>query len=250
MIKVALRDDDWEFCSAFLDELESEPEIEPHLAATDEGFLELVAGKYPDVAVLDCMQPIERGMGLVQKTMRLQPQTRVLVISRIADDHFVTGLSELGTAYYLIKPFEPRALIARIKWIHYYLGSGFDPLYGRNRGPMRQFLAGYLANLGIPPNYKGHRYLIDAILLASQDHAWLNGITKRLYPAVARSNHTGAGHVERSIRYAIDAAWTKGDLEQLQKLFPYAIDPARGKPTNSTFIAKMADIINMTFSLP
>lgn len=249
MIKVALRDDDQEFCSLLLGELNHEPEISTLTTGTDQGFLNLIVENQPDVAVLDCMQPVDRGMGIIEKIMKLQPAAQVLAMSDIEDDQFVNQLRELGTAYYLIKPFHPKTLIDRIKYVHYYNSNRFNPLFGRKRGPIQQFLVGYLAKLGIPPTYKGHRYLLDAILLASQDHSWLDGITKKLYPAVARSHRTKASHVERSIRYAIDTAWTKGDLDQLHRLFPYAIDPARGKPTNSAFIAKMADIINMRFSL-
>jgi len=250
VIKVVLRDDDQEFCRMLLGELDHGSEMCVFPAEMDQSLLNLIPDAQPDVVVLDCMQPVERGVGLITAIMRLRPEAQILVISNISDDQFVHKLRDLGTAYYLIKPFQPRTLIERITYVYRYSGNRFSPFYGRAYAHIQQFLAGYLEKLGIPPHYKGHRYLLDAILLASQDHAWLSGVTKRLYPAVARHSRTTACQVERSIRYAIDTAWAKGDLDELHKLFPHSIDPAKGKPTNSAFIAKMADLIQMRFSLP
>ncbi|MGB4186195.1 MAG: sporulation initiation factor Spo0A C-terminal domain-containing protein [Limnochordia bacterium] len=250
MIKVVLRDDDQEFCCMLREKLQRGDDIKVFAAEGDQDLLDLAAGIQPHVVVMDCMHPVERGIGLIQALIERQPEAQVLVMSRIEDDRFVHKLREVGAAYYLIKPFQPETLVERIKLVHYYHSAELNSRYGRARAHIQQFAADCLSRLGIPPHYQGYHYLLDAVLLASQDQSWLNGITKHLYPAVARQHGATAGQVERAIRYAIDAAWTKGDLDQLHTLFPYAIDPAKGKPTNSAFIAKMADIIKMRFSLP
>lgn len=249
LIKVVIGDANPKYLELISCELKHELEIAVIGTASNPNDLSKLVSQYqPDIVVMDFMDIIDQGTAVVRQIMKKQPLTQVLVISEIEDDQFVEQLLKLGVAYYMIKPFRMPDLIERIKYIHHNYGNMFNLFYIRERRLIQQFLVSCFAELGIPPNYKGHRYLIDAILLVSQDDSWLNGITKRLYPAVARGNHTTASHVERSIRYAIDTAWAKGDLEHLQKFFPYAIDPAKGKPTNAAFIAKMADLIKIRFS--
>lgn len=249
MIKVVVGDENPKYIELISRELKHELEISVlGTASNPNELIKIIGQEQPDIVVLDFMHPVETGISVVQRILKKQPLTQILVISDIENDQFVGELPIIGVAYYMIKPFQVLDLIERLKFIHNYYSSMLDLFYIRDRRAIQQFLVNCFAELGIPPNYKGHRYLMDAILLVSQDDSWLNGITKRLYPAVARGNRTTASHVERSIRYAIDTAWAKGDFNQLQKLFPYAIDPARGKPTNAAFIAKMADIINLRFS--
>lgn len=210
-------------------------------------FLNKATKRKPDVMIIDFMEPVKKGCEMVKQLLTACSCIPILVISSIEDDWFVARLGELGAAYYLIKPFYLIDLVNRIKYVSEYHGNTLNQLYLPDRQMVTQFLTSYFTKIGIPASFKGHRYLLDAILLVSQDCSWMNSITKRLYPAVARCNKTTASHVERSIRYAIDTAWTRGDINELEQLFPYAIDPAKGKPTNSAFIAKMADIIKFCF---
>ncbi len=211
-----------------------------------EEFLLKVEQCQPEIVILDFMNPIDKGLNLIQKILTKYTPS-ILVISSIPDDGFVIRLKEIGVAYYLMKPFTIAQLAKRIEYVYEYHGNKFNPLNIHDQRTIQQFLMDYFADLGIPPYLKGHRYLLDSIMLARQDDSWLSGITKRLYPAVAKNNQTCAEHVERTIRYAIDMAWSKGDYQKLQQLFPYNIDPDRGKPTNSAFIVKMVDIINLHF---
>jgi len=251
VIKIVVGDQDH---STYIDQLISAIEQEKDILLSGvttqyHDVYQLIAQKQPDIVILDFMDPVEHGLELVSQVLQQYQPIQVLVVSAIEEDDFVAQLRDLGVAYYLIKPFFIPELLDRIRYIDQYYHYGLSQFYIRDRRSIQQFLTNYFTKIGILPNYKGHRYLIDAILLVCQDSSWLDGITKRLYPAVAKGNRTTASHVERSIRYALDIAWTKGDIEQLEKLFPYAIDPAKGKPTNSAFIAKMADIINLRFSL-
>lgn len=102
-----------------------------------------------------------------------------------------------------------------------------------------------LHRIGTPAHIKGYQYLADAIILAVKDKEYLEGITKILYPEVAKKHKTTPSRVERAIRHAVEVAWDRGDLDNLQEMFGYTISPSKGKPTNSEFIALVSDHIRM-----
>ncbi len=247
MINIILGDDSITNNSDIVTNFSKQTDITLKGFATNaEDFMRKIEKNRPEIVILDFMNPIEKGLGLINRILR-EYQLSVIVISDVDDDNFVAELGDIGVTYYLMKPFRWEVLLRRIKYVHEYHGNMFNLFYVHDQRAIQQFLINYFSALGIPPYLKGHRYLLDAVMLVSQDNSWLNGITKRLYPAVAHCNRTSAGHVERTIRYAIDTAWSRGDFAALQQLFPYTIDPEKGKPTNSAFIAKMADIINLNF---
>ena len=102
-----------------------------------------------------------------------------------------------------------------------------------------------LHEIGVPAHIKGYQYLREAIIIAVQDMEVINAVTKVLYPEVAKRFHTTPSRVERAIRHAIEVAWDRGDLETLQGYFGYTVNSAKGKPTNSEFIAMIADRIRL-----
>ena len=100
-------------------------------------------------------------------------------------------------------------------------------------------------DVGVPAHIKGHQYLRDAIVMSMKDNEMLNGITKVLYPAVAEKYRTTPSRVERAIRHAIEVAWGRGKIDTLQNVFGYTINMGKGKPTNSEFIAMIADKLRL-----
>lgn len=200
----------------------------------------------PDVVVLDFMHPMAKGIQTVETIINNFRNVKVMVISSIDDDDFVGVLANLGVSFYLMKPFTLSCLAKRISYVGKLDKSSPSFLqYAYNREALEKLLIEYLNRIGIYSNLKGHRYLIDGIIMIGLNKPWLNrGITVKLYPEIARYHNTTPSKVERAIRYAIDMAWSKGNLEALNQLFPHAIDAEKGKPSNAAFIAKMADIIN------
>lgn len=251
MVKILLGDEDRKLGHAMKEYFSNDRSIEFLGQITESNLLiDSITRLQPDIILLDFMRDSLRGLSLAkQVTMELQ-QSKVIVISNTGNDELVMDLSEIGVTYYLMKPFSMPVLQQTINWIQSISSNTnvLNAIYIRERQQIRHKLCEYFTAIGIPAHFKGYHYLLDAIILVSQDSTWLNGITKRLYPAIAVGNKTTASQVERSIRYAIDTAWVKGDLDIIESLFPYAIDPAKGKPTNSAFIAKMADIINLGLS--
>jgi two-component system response regulator (stage 0 sporulation protein A) len=125
------------------------------------------------------------------------------------------------------------------------LASDVDPSEKIDPVDLEQQITDIIHDIGVPAHIKGYQYLREAITLTVTDMDMINAVTKVLYPAVAKSFGTTASRVERAIRHAIEVAWDRGDLETLQRYFGYTVSNAKGKPTNSEFIAMIADRISL-----
>ena len=148
-----------------------------------------------------------------------------------------------GADYYLMKPCRISTVVERLR----QMGSLYPP--GEESGSRSQSLESVVTSIiheiGVPAHIKGYQYLREAIIIAVNDMDVINAVTKVLYPEVAKHFGTTASRVERAIRHAIEVAWDRGDLETLQKYFGYTVSNAKGKPTNSEFIAMIADRLQL-----
>ena len=203
-----------------------------------EELLRMVRSLRPQVLVMDLVLS-----GLAQLG---QERPRVLVLSAFARLVFNDRLPELGVDYFMLKPCRLTALVERIRQLAQTEGS---EVRNSREEPTRQRLereiTAIIHEIGVPAHIKGYQYLREAIGLAVEDMEVINAVTKVLYPAVAKKFGTTASRVERAIRHAIEVAWDRGDLETLQKYFGYTVSNAKGKPTNSEFIAMIADRISL-----
>ncbi|MGN0983632.1 MAG: sporulation initiation factor Spo0A C-terminal domain-containing protein, partial [Gemmiger sp.] len=146
-------------------------------------------------------------------------------------------LLDNGFSFFFVKPFDETVLVSRVL-----------KAAGSNARPQPDSLDSdeltvteILHQIGVPAHIKGYQFLRDAILLTTEDHSYINAVTKRLYPEIAKRNATTASRVERAIRHAIEVAWDRGDVDTLNSYFGYTIHNLRGKPTNSEFIAMISD---------
>ena len=154
----------------------------------------------------------------------------------------VQELLDEGFAYYFVKPFDESVLAARVL----KAASGQEKhLLHTSVDSDELTVTEILHQIGVPAHIKGYQFLRDAILLTMNEPDYINAVTKRLYPEIAKKNGTTASRVERAIRHAIEVAWDRGDLETLQKYFGYTVSNAKGKPTNSEFIAMIADRLQL-----
>lgn len=161
------------------------------------------------------------------------------VTGSFADDRLESEMAKRGIAFYFLKPFDPEILAARAASVLQRT---------KTRGPVPDdecTVSEILREVGVPAHLKGYRFARQAILLIAEDESYLNGVTKRLYPDVARSNDTTASRVERAIRHAITVAWERGGSEALHDYFGYTAYSQNGKPTNSEFVAAIADKIRL-----
>ncbi len=203
-------------------------------------LLELIRTHRPDVVVMDTMLSGSDGIEVLEQLGDDRP--RVLVTSAFSDSRLAGELAALGADYCMLKPCKPQKVADRV------IKLASNALAGAEEDPaiaLERRITAIIHEIGVPAHIKGYQYLREAISLTVADMEVINAVTKVLYPAVAKKFNTTASRVERAIRHAIEVAWDRGDLETLQKYFGYTVSNAKGKPTNSEFIAMIADRISL-----
>ena len=208
-------------------------------ASTGDGreALRLIEERRPDLLLTDVALPGLDGLGLL-KTLKDQgdPAPKTIIVSAFCGHQTLADAEKLGVCYYLPKPCEPASLLERMHGIFENPTSPDLRVHA-----LRNTVPAVIHEIGVPAHIKGYQYLREAIIIAINDMEVINAVTKVLYPAVAKRFGTTPSRVERAIRHAIEVAWDRGDLETLQKYFGYTVSNTKGKPTNSEFIAMIAD---------
>ncbi|MDR0917033.1 MAG: sporulation transcription factor Spo0A [Oscillospiraceae bacterium] len=204
----------------------------------------------PDVLLLDVVLSGVDGLSLLTRVAEIPEQDRpaVIVMSSFCSDHTLAECSALGVSYFMHKPFDVQALFSRIRTVAGHTRISGDPRDTRGARPdpsVDALVTDVIHEIGVPAHIKGYAYVREAIVLAVNDPDIINSVTKVLYPTVAKRFATTPSRVERAIRHAIEVAWDRGDLETLQKFFGYTVSNIKGKPTNSEFIAMIADRLSL-----
>ena len=197
--------------------------------------LEAIEKTKPDVVLLDAFMPGLDAITVKQRSEQAGAKATFFVTGSFTDDTLEGEMVESGFAFYFLKPFDPEVLAARV------LGSAQRTAHAPRTADDECAVTEILHQIGVPAHIKGYQFLRDAILLTLEDGEYINSVTKRLYPEIAKKNATTASRVERAIRHAIEVAWDRGDVDTLNRYFGYTIHNLRGKPTNSEFIAMIAD---------
>lgn len=262
-IKVGIVDDNQDFCDVVTDYLKKQDNMEVVFTAPDgvKAMEYLSSAKEcPDVLILDLIMPHLDGFGVLEglNNTELKKYPRVIMASAVGQDSMIQKAMSLGAQYYLVKPVNLSMLVKRINQINDALEelpkgetAGFnlrkslvmkDSLLNND---LEIDITNLIHEVGVPAHIKGYQYLRDAITLVVNNMDFLSAITKELYPAVAAMNNTTPSRVERAIRHAIEIAWNRGKLETLDSLFGYTVKTDKGKPTNSEFIAIIADKLRL-----
>jgi two-component system response regulator (stage 0 sporulation protein A) len=244
-IRVVLADDNKEFCALFRDYLAGHDDIDLVGVAHDGNeVLDMVAEVKPDVLVLDIIMPHLDGIGVLERLVRDEAgRPRVVMLTAFGHESVTQRVVSLGADYYVLKPFSLDVLADRIR----QLSQSTKPLThppSRTRN-LEVEVTNLIHEVGIPAHIKGYFYLRDAIMMVVNNVDYLGAITKELYPAVAAKYDTTPSRVERAIRHAIEVAWNRGNLDAITRLFGYTVSHDRGKPTNSEFIAMIADKLRL-----
>ena len=245
MLKILVVAAPTKFCQAAIEHLEREPGF---LFLGCEEFSEKTAQtiveKDVDMLILDIESAAADGMAALENLRQVFPkEPRIIVLSETGDDEFVRRANARGADYYIVKPF-PADLLVRRVWQFAELAAGAESTWDYGADIIARRASEYFEQIGMPDHLKGHNYLIEAMVLVVNDHSLASQVTKKLYPQIAERFQTTSVRVERAIRNAIEITWERGDIEQLNRLFSF-VDEERGKPTNSAFIASMADIIKL-----
>ncbi len=261
-IRVLIADDNLRSAGLMEEAIKKDKDIEV-IGKAEDGMdaLEQIREKEPDVVLLDLIMPKLDGLGVmeqVKKDITIKKLPSFIVITGIGQEVVTESAFELGASYYMLKPFDYQLVISRIKQLR-GVGShrrmeGADGVAKRGNAFLERNLESDVTNviheIGVPAHIKGYHYLRDAIMMSVNDTEMLNSITKQLYPTIAKRHKTTPSRVERAIRHAIEVAWSRGKMDTIDALFGYTVHNGKGKPTNSEFVALIADKIRLEYKLP
>jgi two-component system, response regulator, stage 0 sporulation protein A len=250
-VKIGIADDNLEFCQLLEDYFSAQKEIKV-VVVVHNGLetIKMLQEEAMDVLLLDIIMPQLDGLGVLQwlKDNPNCQRPKIIVLSAFSQEEIARNAVDLGVDYYILKPFDLRILTQRIVEI------AKEPVRSviSHRNPidfdLEMEVTRIIMSLKIPQHFKGFAYLRQAILMTIQNPDLINEITKKLYPLIADHYDTTQHRVERSMRFAIETVWNKGDVKVLQilhELFGYCVDDKKGKPTNASFIAIISDKIRL-----
>ena len=243
---VLIADNTEEFCSSLSAALKRAEGFEVLGIANDgEQAIRMVMERKPKILVLDMMLAKKDGISVLKAISSLQPKPVVLATSGFITDYVSSAAANLGVQYLMLKPCDMSALVERLEEMRG--GEKIRQLPNRPNGQtnIETMVTNIIHEIGVPAHIKGYQYLREAIIIAVEDMDVINAITKVLYPQVAKTFQTTPSRVERAIRHAIEVAWDRGDLDTLQRFFGYTVSNTKGKPTNSEFIALIADKLQL-----
>ena len=230
--------------------------------------IDMIKDTQPDVVLLDLVMPQMDGITVVEnikKKTSMLKNPAFIILSAVGGEQMTEEAFQAGANYFLMKPFDKDILVNKIrrigkrpvrpvpgKVLEAPLKAATPEETAMNREEyMKEHLetdiTKMLHELGIPAHIKGYQYLRDAISMVVRDREMMEAVTKILYPEIAKKNYTSSSRVERAIRHAIEVAWGRGSLEVIDELFGYTISTGKGKPTNSEFIALIADKICLDY---
>ena len=256
-VKVLLVDDNKRIVNLLKEALTKEPDMEVAGTAADgEEALKLIELYKPDVVLLDLIMPKIDGLGVMEKLRNNTGYTpKIIVVSAVSQESVTENAFELGAAYYILKPFDTRMVVNRTRAVALYdekdnrvINTVFtNKQHIKKISNLESDVTNIIHEIGVPAHIKGYQYLRDAIIMSVNDNEILGSITKRLYPAIAKSHKTTSSRVERAIRHAIEVAWSRGKMDTIEELFGYTVNSGKGKPTNSEFVALIADKIRLDY---
>ncbi|WLR49726.1 sporulation transcription factor Spo0A [Bacillus tianshenii] len=255
-IKVCLVDDNRELIGLLEEFIAKQDDMEViGVAYNGQECLEMLKEKTPDVLVLDIIMPHLDGLAVLEKIREINmPQLpNVIMLTAFGQEDVTTKAVELGASYFILKPFDMENLISHIRQVSGKSSSITKrPISSRHSSaPVNKErnldanITSIIHEIGVPAHIKGYLYLREAISMVYKDIELLGSITKVLYPDIAKKYNTTASRVERAIRHAIEVAWSRGNIESISNLFGYTVSVTKAKPTNSEFIAMVADKLRL-----
>ncbi len=266
-ITVLIADDNQEFSTTLATYLKNQEDMVVVGRAKDGNeALDMVSSLMPDVLLLDVIMPHLDGIGVLEQMnmIKLNKKPICIMLSAVGQDKVTRRAIELGAEYYVVKPFDIDLLITRIRELKNYKPSSQNNNFiSREIGTSKQqyidipsnssnrednieaLVTNIIHEVGVPAHIKGYQYLREAIIMVINDIDVINQITKCLYPQIANKFHTTPSRVERAIRHAIEVAWGRGEQKTVENIFGYTISAAKGKPTNSEFIAMISDKLRL-----
>ena len=243
---VFIADSGEEFCAALSAALQKSGGFQIVGTASDgEQAIRQISKLKPDVLVLDLMLSKQDGISVLKAISTMERRPATLATSGFITDYVASAAANLGARYLMLKPCDMAALVDRLEEIRGGESQRVASMRRNDKSSIESMVTNIIHEIGVPAHIKGYQYLREAIIIAVGDMDVINAITKVLYPQVAKTFQTTPSRVERAIRHAIEVAWDRGDLDTLQRFFGYTVSNTKGKPTNSEFIALIADKLQL-----
>ncbi|MBE6537016.1 MAG: sporulation transcription factor Spo0A [Ruminococcaceae bacterium] len=199
-----------------------------------------------DLIVVDLWLSGIDGIGVIKAVKSFAPDVSVILLSPINRHNVLMEATEAGADLCILKPFSEASLLSHIESLTRET-EAYVSEFSSARPDIESQVTKIIHQIGVPAHIKGYQYLRTAILMTIDDNEIINSVTKVLYPTVAKQYKTTTSRVERAIRHAIEVAWDRGDVDTLNSYFGYTIQNTRGKPTNSEFIAMIADNLRLKY---
>jgi len=200
-----------------------------------------------NLILLDLIMPNKDGVSVLEYMKKKGIDKKVIVLTSYNTQEVIRKVAEMGVNYFILKPFELEDLEKRI--IEVSEGSKFGgktiDLYHNN---LQKSITSTLHELGVPSHIKGYQYIREGVTLIYQNPEMVGGITKELYPEIAKKFSTTVSRVERAIRHAIEVSWNRGNWQLMEDIFGHSVDIDKAKPTNSEFIVTIADKLRLEFN--
>ena len=264
-ITVLISDDNSDFANTLSSYLQNDGDMQVVGVARDgEEALKFISDTHPEIVLLDVIMPHLDGLGVLERinSMNFKNPPICIMLSAVGQDKITQKAISLGAQYYVVKPFDIDVLIKRIKELKHFGQSTtknnnyvikepktqyIEIPYGdeKSEDSLEALVTNVIHEVGVPAHIKGYQYLREAIMMVVGDIDIINQITKQLYPDIAQKYHTTPSRVESAIRHAIEVAWGRGEPSTVESIFGYTVSASKGKPTNSEFIAMIADKLRL-----
>ena len=251
--KIIVVDDNRNLCTLLRTYIEDQEDLS-FVGEAHDGIvaMDLIQTQEPDLIILDLVMPSLDGLGVLERlnARTTMKRPKVIMLTAFGQETLTHQAMTLGVDYFILKPFDIDILGKRIRSLTQDLPTAAPSQYSTTspvvttvESKLNLFseVTNVMHQIGIPAHVKGYQYIREAILMVVKDASLLGAVTKELYPDVAKKYDTASSRVERGIRHAIELAWERGHTDTLKQIFGYSMNTARQKPTNSEFIALLAD---------
>ncbi len=251
-VKIVVADDNRNLCQMLQDFLHSQEDLQVvGIAYNGVDAWEQIQSQEPDLIIIDLVMPSLDGLGVLERINAHASASRpkIIMLTAFGQESLTHQAMVLGVDYFILKPFDLEILGKRIRSLTQdipvvpaSMSSSVNSVTNAgSRVNLSAEVTSMMHQIGIPAHVKGYQYIRDAILMVVEDVSLLGAVTKELYPAIAKKYDTAPSRVERGIRHAIELAWERGHTETLKRIFGYSMNIERQKPTNSEFVALLAD---------
>ena len=256
-ITVLIADDNEDFCDIMNSYLQTEKDIDVvGIAQNGLKAIQLIKTKEPDVLILDIIMPHLDGLGVLENLndIQINKRPKIIMLSAVGHDKITQRAINLGADYYMVKPFDFQIFIKRMKELvndtsnkkmTNKVQQKIPSVHFTKNNSLEAEITNIIHDIGVPAHIKGYLYIREAIAMVVKNVELLSAVTKELYPSIAKKYNTTPSRVERAIRHAIEVAWSRGKLDTINSLFGYTVHIDKGKPTNSEFIAMVADKLRL-----